>query len=949
MDQETFAFEPFQLIPAQRMLVEDGKPLRLGSRALDILIALVERPGETIHKDELIARTWPDTAVDEGALRVHIAALRKALGDGRAGKRYIASNPGRGYSFVAPVARERQRPAMAPPAGANAANILPVPLTRIIGRDHIITPLATQLTQRRFVTIVGPGGIGKTTVAIAVAERVQSSYPDGIWFVELTLLADPELVPSTVNTVLRISPSGTNPLSGLAAWLRDRHTLIVLDNCEHVIGAAAALAEEILRTVPRISILATSREPLRAEGEWLHRLTSLDLPPAAVDLTPAEALRYPAVELFDDRARAVVDGFTLGQGDVPAVLEICRKLDGVPLAIELAAARVDAFGVKDLAARLDDRFVLLTKGRRTALPRHQTLRATLDWSHDLLSEAERVILRRIAVFRGDFTMEAAAAVATGERITAAEVFEGVANLATKSVIATDISGEVTFHRLLDTTRAYALEKLGDSGEVEAVAHSHAEHYRDLFERAETEWETRPTAEWLADNGRQIDNLRAALDWSFSPGGDGSIGVALTAAAVPLWMHLSLLDECRGRVEQALAALGRGASRDALREMKLHAALAASLIYTRGAAAPEIGAVWTRTLEIAESLSDTEYQLRALWGLWSFHISVGDYPSADTLARQFHQIATRSNHAGDLLIAERMIGGALHFLGDQAAARRHIEAMLSQYNEAVHRPHIVRFQYDQRLAALVTLARILWAQGFPEQAMRAAHDAFDEAQASQHAISLCFALNEAAIPVALFVGDWAAAGRYIETLVRQSAEHALIMLHARALGARGVLASKRGDPATGVQFIRDALRELDKSGYHAYPLLLGSLAEALGAVGEITEGLVSIEVALSRCERNGERWYMADLLRIRGELMLRSNDPQAFLKAETEFSSSLQWARRQGALSWELRTASSLARLWRDQDRVTEARALLGSVYGRFTEGFATADLRAARGLLAELA
>jgi predicted ATPase/DNA-binding winged helix-turn-helix (wHTH) protein len=949
MDDETFVFGSFRLIPTQRVLLDDGKPLRLGSRALDILVTLVESAGETIPKEKLIARAWPDTVVDEGALRVHVAALRKALGDGRAGNRYIANVPGRGYRFVAPVARMPRQPAIAPTNGMAVRGNLPAPLTRIVGRDDIIAALAAQLAQRRLLTLVGPGGIGKTTVAVAVAESVSASYDDGVWFVGLASLPDPDLVTSALGTALGISLPGANTISGLVGWLRDKRALIVLDSCEHVIGAVAAIAEAILKAAARVSILATSREPLRAEGEWLHRLASLALPPASVDLSPAEALRYPAVELFDDRATAVVDGFTLAEGDVPAVLEICRKLDGVPLAIELAAARVDVFGIKGLAARLDDRFTVLTSGRRTALPHHQTLRAAMDWSYELLPEIEQIILRRVAVFQGDFTIDAAAAVATDDRINTADVFEAIANLATKSLISTDISSDATYHRLLDTTRAYALEKLGDSGELEAIARHHAEYCRDLFERAETEWETRPAAEWLGDYGRQIDNLRAALDWAFSPSGDASIGVALTPAAAPLWMHLSLLEECRGRVEQALAALGLAASRDSRREMKLHAALAASLIYTRGAAAPEIGAVWTRTLEIAESLDDAEYQLRALWGLWSFHISVGDYPGADTLARRFHEIATRSNHPGDLLIAERMIGGALHFLGNQAAARRHIESMLSQYNESIHRPHIVRFQYDQRLAARVTLARILWAQGFPEQAMHAAADALDEAQASQHTISLCFALNEAAIPVALFVGDWVAAERYIETLVRQSAEHALIVLHARALGAEGVLASKQGDPAKGVQFIRDALRELDKSGYHAYPLLLGSLAEALGAVGEIKEGLASIEAALSRCERNGERWYIADLLRIKGELILRSNDPQAFLKAETEFSLSLQWARQQGALSWELRTASSLAGLWRDEHRVTEARALLGSVYGRFTEGFATADLQEARRLLDQLA
>ena len=248
MDEETFAFGSFRLIPAQRVLLDDGKPLRLGSRALDILIALVEGAGETVHKDQLIARTWPDTVVDDGALRVHVAALRKALGDGRAGRRYIANNPGRGYSFVAPVTREHQHSALATPDGGTAANNLPVPLTRIVGRDDIVAALAKQLAQRRLLTIVGPGGIGKTTVAVAVAEAVTPAYKDGVWFVGLASLPDPDLVPSTVSTVLGISQSGATPVSGLAAWLRDKHALIVLDSCEHVIGAVAPLAEAVLKS-----------------------------------------------------------------------------------------------------------------------------------------------------------------------------------------------------------------------------------------------------------------------------------------------------------------------------------------------------------------------------------------------------------------------------------------------------------------------------------------------------------------------------------------------------------------------------------------------------------------------------------------------------------------------------------------------------------------------------
>jgi DNA-binding winged helix-turn-helix (wHTH) protein len=246
VDEETFVFGPFRLIPAQRMLFEDGKPLRLGSRALDILVRLVESVGETIGKDQLIAHTWPDTVVDEGALRVHVAALRKTLGDGRAGMRYIANVPGRGYSFVAPVAREQRQPAN-PPAETAVGGNLPALLTSIVGRDEAIAALTTQLARRRLLTLVGPGGIGKTTVAVAVAEKVCASYEDGVWFLALASLPDPGLVASALGTVLGISLPGVYPISGLAGWLRDKHALIVVDSCEHVIDAAAAIAEAILK------------------------------------------------------------------------------------------------------------------------------------------------------------------------------------------------------------------------------------------------------------------------------------------------------------------------------------------------------------------------------------------------------------------------------------------------------------------------------------------------------------------------------------------------------------------------------------------------------------------------------------------------------------------------------------------------------------------------------
>jgi predicted ATPase/DNA-binding winged helix-turn-helix (wHTH) protein len=671
VDGESFAFGSFRLIPAQRMLLEGGKPLRLGSRALDLLVTLVESAGETIHKDRLIARTWPDTVVDDGALRVHVAALRKALGDGRAGKRYIANVPGRGYSFVAPVLRERGQPASSPPDGATAANNLPVPLTRIVGRDEIIAVLATQLAQRRLVSVIGPGGIGKTTVAVAIAEAVTASYPDGVWFVGLASLPDPDLVPSTLGTVLGISLSGANQVSGLTAWLRDKHALIVLDSCEHVVGAAASIAEAVLKAAPRVHILATSREPLRAEGECLHRLASLELPPSSVDLSAAEALRYSAVQLFNEHAIAAVDGFTFDDANVGAVLEICRRLDGLPLALELAAARIDVFGVRELAAHLDDRFRVLTSGRRTALPRQQTLGATLDWSYQLLSETERTVLRRLAVFAGDFPLEAAISVAAD----IASSVGHIGSLVAKSLVVADLSGELPRYRLLDTTRLYSREKLKSSGEFRQVARRHAEYYLAAFAHAEAESESRPQAEWLAIYGWHLDNVRGGLDWAFSPEGDPQTGVALTVAAVPLWVQLSFLGECHNRVERALAALeGDDDAATARARMQLSAALGWSLMYGVGRAR-EAGPAWATTLDLAEKLGDRAYRLRALWSLCIDQFNNGDLRAALEFARRFAALASDSGDATDLMMADRLLATAQHYFGNQREARHHITARL----------------------------------------------------------------------------------------------------------------------------------------------------------------------------------------------------------------------------------------------------------------------------------
>jgi predicted ATPase len=434
----------------QRILLEEGRPVRLGARAFDILVALARRPGELVSKQTLMAEVWPGTFVEGANLRVNIAALRKALGDTDA--QLIRTDPGRGYRFTIRVdAVARTPPAPAPSAAW--PRHFPNPTTRLVGRSEFVDQVAGQLPTRRLITLTGPGGIGKTRVAIACAQAMTGSYRDGIAFVDLTGATDQASVTAAVAESLGIADGDT-----VVQQLHGRQMLLVLDNCEHVIQVAAELAERIITRSPGVQVLATSRESLRIFGELVRVLPPLPSPPAGVALTAAEALTYPAVELFVERVSATHEGFRLSDADAPLVGEICRRLDGVALAIELAAAQVDVLGVAWLAAHLDDRLWILNRGPRTAAPRHQTLGSSLDWSYTLLSEQERSTLQSVAKFPGDFSLGDAVTMAANNGVGEIQVVAALGGLVSKSLAMLDVSGVLPRYRLPETTRVYVCAK-----------------------------------------------------------------------------------------------------------------------------------------------------------------------------------------------------------------------------------------------------------------------------------------------------------------------------------------------------------------------------------------------------------------------------------------------------------------------------------------------------------
>ena len=661
-------------------------------------------------------------------------------------------------------------------------------------------------------------------------------------------------------------------MQSVARGLAGRRLLLVLDTCEHVIEIAASMAEAALGAGSKLRILATSRELLKAEGEWVYPVSPLAVPTA--DVEQGDFFEYGAIQLFLERARAADPRFAPDRPLVELIAAICRRLDGIPLAIELAAARAAALGVEGLAARLDDRFRLLTGGRRTALLRHQTLRATLDWSYELLTEPERVILRRLAVFAGPFSLQATIAVAVDPETELAPVVESLASLVAKSLVTTEGDGAVARYRLLDTTRAYAIEKLDESGEREPLARRHAEYYRDVFERAELEWESRPSAEWLADYAWRIDDVRAALDWAFSPGGNASIGVALTAAAVPLWMHLSLLDECRSRVEQALAALSAGGFDDPRREMRLLTALSATIIWTRSVG-PRLGKVLARTLEIAELLGDTEYRLRSLRSLWFLHTHSGQHRVALGVAERFTSLATTRHDPNDQFVGERLMAASQYVLGDHLSARRHFERLLAHYVPSDRRSELIRFQFDSLVGARGHLGRILWLLGYADQAMRAAESSIDAARAINHALNLCYALTYFGCPVALLVGDLAVAELYVRLLLDHSRRHGLVLWHAFGRSHQGLLSIKRGDVATGLGLLRTSLDEIGGPEFASFlraATLVDVRAEALACAGEIDKALDALAETTECVERAEELWILPEFLRRKGELLMVREHP-----------------------------------------------------------------------------
>ncbi len=862
--------------------------------------------------------------VGENSLRFHIKNIRRALGDSPEHAGYITNVSGRGYCFTAQVQRLVQSRASGSTAESfDARSNLPTRTAAIVGRASNIETISQELLHRRLVTIAGPGGIGKTTLAIATAEALRANFGDMVFFVDLSPIENPALVMGAVASVLGRVQTAEEPMDALIEHVRHRRLLIVLDNCEHVIDAVAALADRLVPESVGTHMLITSREPLRIPSEHVHRLLPLECPPVNDRLSAAEALNHAAVELFVDRTTAGFDGFTLTDALAPVVGEICRRLDGIPLALELAAARVELLGVSGLARALNDMFAVLTQGRRFALPRHQTLRAALDWSYQLLTPAEQATLQHIAIFRSAFTLECALAIVQDATISFESAIDAMGNLVGKSMLTADRTGEIAQYRLLEATGVYASEKLASSGGRPEAARRHAQHHLKLIETAPANWESEAGKTWLRLYAGRIDDFRAALDWCFSGFGDPSIGFQLMIASARLWFQLSLTLECRDRAEIALSHLAGSSRSDTATEMRLLVALGHALWYS-ASDADRLERAFRRALNLAEQVWDAHVQLQALWGLWASRRALGRYREALALATTYDTVARASGDAADILLGDRILALTHHYLGNQQTARDLSERVLGVARRTGNALN-TEFQLSPEIAATTTLVRALWLQGFPDQAAGRLHEAIEAAGRSGHWFSMYYALCFAGCPLALWVGDLAQARRYLDTTVNRAAADRwrgcwAAILRLRQSGERGMLIAASLEPRVD---LRTAHRVLALASSPTVPM-----PQPDENVGD-------------------GHWSLPEVVRVNAELLLWHNAPDAATAAETALSRSLELARQQSTLSWELRAAMSLGRLWQRSGRVTEARDLVAATYDRFTEGFGSADLATARQLITD--
>jgi predicted ATPase/DNA-binding winged helix-turn-helix (wHTH) protein len=920
-----FRFGPFRYVAARRELHDANGPVRAGSRALQLLEVLLESPGRLYSREELVSRVWPHTVVEETSLRVHMSALRRMLGDGQDGARYIANVPGRGYSFVAdvePIVRvaPSTQDARAAPRG------LPARLTRPIGRGHDIARICELLARQRLVSIVGAGGMGKTTAALAVAESQRGLHARGACFVDLSLLSDGALVVVEVGRSVGLDVARGEPLGTLENALRGQQVLIVLDNCEHVIEAVAALVDRLLRSCPNVRFLATSREPLESEAEWVFRLPPLGAPGPDMSLGLDDVLSFPAIQLFVDRAQAADDTFELTEANVSAIRQICEFLDGIPLAIELAAARAHGLGVSGLLQRLGDAFDLLTRGRRTAMSRHQTLHAVMNWSYELLTATEKLVLQRLAVFRSTFDLDAAVAVVSSADLPAAQGVQGVLSLCAKSLLAPDAgSTGVPTHRLLYITRLFAERMLASSEGAAQVHHRHALHVRARMAERNKVQEVLAGFRKSAALLSIVAEARAAITWGLWDENDVLLGLEIVAESTRTWHIAGLVEEFGQYLDVAVDKARHAGIEGTRLALRLQVAVGLFSGQSQAGSAAHGRAVAAVDRTLVDRFDAPADKIEAFTALCASAYGHGRYLQVARYCDEVREIARGELEPLGVAIGDRFSTFALHALGRHDEAEGFARRVM-QLDADVLEPRfqsLVPFQ----VATRIRLARIQWLRGEFRQAWATVLD-ITTGDEGDHIYAKCQPLGLAAIPIAIWKGDVAAAQRWGQELLHHSTRGTIPYWQAYAKVYCCLLEG----------------RPLSPGGAEAQ--LLEKNTPLMDTVATL-QSAAPHPATLARVHQGEVGWCAPEVLRLAALAQLDAQDNDSRDHCLVELRRACELSVVQGARFWTLRIAISLCEVApAGSTEHIAARDLLQSLLDAFDDGSAQPDLQRARRLVA---
>ncbi|WP_425258800.1 ATP-binding protein [Rubrivivax sp. RP6-9] len=911
-----YEFGPFVFEPQRRRLLRDGAPVALGARAMDLLQTLLDHPGRILDRETLVRRVWPRTVVEDSSLRVQVAALRRALDDAQGAPRFISTVPGRGYGFIGTV---RRAVAETGAAHRETPHNLPPRLEAVIGRGHEVDEVAGLLVTRRLVSLVGAGGIGKTTVALAVARSLLPAFAEGVRFVDLSPVEKPETLMTSVAVALGVLAPGDAPWPMVLARLQQRQ-LLLLDNCEHLGAAVRDFAAMVLEAAPRVHLLVTSRMPLAVHGEHPVHLAPLATGDEEVDVARPPA----AIALFAERARAMDSGFELTAGSARKVQQICRQLDGLPLAVELAAARVGALGLNGLAEQLDGVLQLATWGRRAGPTRHRTLQSLMDWSYMLLAPDEQALLRRLSVFRGTFQAEDAVATATGPGLDAAAAKRCLQRLIERSLVASAEPGSSGL-RLLYVTRAYAQDQLEAAGEFPTWARRQAELLTLKLQQAGDELCALMEQElpvWHRRHAGLLDDLRAACDRSFGPGGHRPSGIALLAAARRTVMHFGLYAEFMPRMRRALQALDEMDQADPALELPLCVSVMFIGIIA-GLTPDERSRLEQRITALRPRAATQEQQVDALYAVASNAWSHGDHDKLTQVAAELREVlGDDRQHPAWALLGERLRAIAGFYAGRLRQACQLFLRVQAYPRGRLHPQYIGHTPRDVLVGHFLT--RAYWIMGRNDDATRLLEQMFalvDEMMP----LTLSNLLGQAAIPIALWQGDDRLAGERLDRLADHAHRHRQAYWQPMIEGYRAILARRAGRGAEE-------------------PLAPVLPPHALAADLFATFGPEFLtEATLQRAREGRIGWCSAEVLRADAVRRLRQGEQAP--QARRDLQAAWQLARRQGALAWELRAACSLLRHAPPDAPPEPLRERLAICLQRAVQGPDTADVAEARSLL----